>query len=159
MNGAGVLLWGLAATVVQSILLTGAQAIGLSRMSLPFILGTVFTANRDLAAIIGLVVHVALGWLIAFVYAAIFESLGRANPWLGGLIGLCHGLFVLLVLLPVLPGAHPRMASEHSGPDPTPALEPPGFLALNYGRWTPAVTLIAHVAYGTILGAFYLPVG
>lgn len=50
---------------------------------------------------------------------------------------------------------HPRMASETTGPEPTRALEPPGFLTLNYGRRTPSITLIAHVAYGVILGAFY----
>jgi hypothetical protein len=34
-------------------------------------------------------------------------------------------------------------------------LEPPGFLALNYGYETPVAVLIAHLAYGAILGAFY----
>jgi len=38
------------------------------------------------------------------------------------------------------------MASEQRGPEPTRALEPPGVLALNYGRQTPVVTLVAHVA-------------
>ena len=47
------------------------------------------------------------------------------------------------------------MASELRGPEPTKALEPPGFLALNYGRRTPLVTLVAHAVYGLILGAFY----
>lgn len=34
-------------------------------------------------------------------------------------------------------------------------LEPPGFLALNYGYQTPVSALIAHLAYGVILGSFY----
>jgi len=34
-------------------------------------------------------------------------------------------------------------------------LEPPGFLALNYGYETPVSVLIAHVAYGIVLGLFY----
>jgi hypothetical protein len=34
-------------------------------------------------------------------------------------------------------------------------LQPPGFLALNYGRRTPLVTVAAHLLYGAILGAFY----
>jgi hypothetical protein len=33
-------------------------------------------------------------------------------------------------------------------------LESPGFLMLNYGRSTPTVTLVAHLAYGTIVGGF-----
>ena len=31
-------------------------------------------------------------------------------------------------------------------------LEAPGFLMLNYGRATPLVNLIAHAAYGAIVG-------
>jgi hypothetical protein len=47
------------------------------------------------------------------------------------------------------------MASDSTGPEPTKMLEPPGFLALNYGYRTPLAVLIAHIAYGTVLGAFY----
>jgi hypothetical protein len=47
------------------------------------------------------------------------------------------------------------MASEHDGPTPTKQLEPPGLLALNYGRRTPLSVILAHLLYGSILGAFY----
>jgi len=60
-----------------------------------------------------------------------------------------------VAVMPTLPAMHPRMASVHHGPEPTRQLEPPGFMALNYGRQTPAVTLVAHIFYGAILGAFY----
>ena len=53
------------------------------------------------------------------------------------MIGLVHGAFVLAVALPVLPGVHPRMASELRGPTVARQLEPPGFLALHYGVRTP----------------------
>ncbi len=155
MNVPDLVLWGFVATLAQTTLMAGAQGIGLSRMSIPFILGTIFTANRDRAPLIGFLVHLANGWLIAFVYGLMFESLGRTGAWIGAAVGLGHGLVILVAVMPLLPGWHPRMASEHTGPDPTRALEPPGFLALNYGRWTPMVALIAHVAYGVILGGFY----
>ena len=99
--------------------------------------------------------HLVNGWLLAAIYAAAFQSWRRANWWLGSSIGLVHGLFVLLVVMPTLPGFHPRMASELRGPEPTRQLEPPGFLALNYGRRTPVWLIIAHLVYGAILGAFY----
>jgi hypothetical protein len=54
-----------------------------------------------------------------------------------------------------LPAMHPRMASEQDGPTPTRQLEPPGFMALNYGRRTPITVILAHLVYGGILGAFY----
>jgi hypothetical protein len=31
-------------------------------------------------------------------------------------------------------------------------VEPPGFLMLNYGRNTFLITLLAHIAYGAIVG-------
>ena len=33
-------------------------------------------------------------------------------------------------------------------------LEPPGFLMLNYELQTPFVNLVAHIAYGAIVGGF-----
>jgi hypothetical protein len=47
------------------------------------------------------------------------------------------------------------MASEQQGPIAMRQLEPPGFLALNYGYQTPLSVLVAHIIYGMILGGFY----
>jgi hypothetical protein len=58
------------------------------------------------------------------VYAAAFESWGRATWWLGAGIGLVHAVAILTAAMPRLPSLHPRMASEHRGPEPTRALEP-----------------------------------
>jgi hypothetical protein len=155
MNFESILLWGFVATIVLTVIMQGGQSLGLSRMSLPFMLGTMFTPSRDRAAMVGFLVHLVAGWLFATIYALAFESWHQATWWLGAGIGLVHGLAVLLVLTPVLPGFHPRMATEQRGPEPTRELEPPGFLALNYGRGTPLLTLLAHLVYGAIIGAFY----
>jgi hypothetical protein len=45
------------------------------------------------------------------------------------------------------------MASEYEGPIHGRRLQPPGFLALNYGYRTPLTTIAAHALYGAILGA------
>jgi hypothetical protein len=45
------------------------------------------------------------------------------------------------------------MASEYEGPIRGRRLQPPGFLALNYGYRTPLTTILAHAVYGLILGA------
>lgn len=68
------------------------------------------------------------------------------------LIGVLHVGVALTVLLPLLPGVHPRMASARAGPSSTAVLEPPGLLALNYGVQTPVITGVVHVFYGAILG-------
>jgi hypothetical protein len=159
VNLPSILLWGFVATLVLTSIMSASQGLGLSRMGIPFMLGTMFTANRDRAPLLGFCVHVVNGWLFALLYAAAFESWGRATWWLGLAIGLVHGLFVLVAAMPMLPGLHPRMASERHGPSPTRMLQPPGFMALSYGRRTPIVALAAHLAYGGILGAFYRVVG
>jgi hypothetical protein len=66
-----------------------------------------------------------------------------------------QALFVLTVGMVLLPALHPRMASEQKGPTVTRQLEPPGFMALNYGYQTPLSVVLAHLIYGGILGAFY----
>ena len=123
MNVAGAFLWGFLATLVLTGLTAAAVAVGLSRMSLPFILGTMLTPNRNRAPLYGLLLHLLNGWAFAFVYALAFEMWSRAEWWSGAALGLLHGLIVLTVILPVLPGIHPRMASEHHGPEPTRALD------------------------------------
>ncbi len=155
MNLPSILLWGFLATIVLTSTMAASQGLGLSRMGLPFMLGTMFTPNRGRAGVIGFVAHMVNGWIFALLYALIFESLGKATWLLGAGIGFAHGLVVLVAFMPLIPGIHPRMATERDGPDPTRALEPPGFLALNYGRRTPIIALLAHTMYGLILGAFY----
>jgi uncharacterized membrane protein YagU involved in acid resistance len=124
-------------------------------MNLPFMLRTMVTPDRDRAKLIGFGMHLINGWLFAALYAAAFESWRRATWWLGAGIGLVHALFVLVAAMPMLPGMHPRMANEQHGPTPTRQLEPPGFMALNYGRRTPLSVVLAHILYGAILGQFY----
>ncbi len=155
MNIESILLWGFAATVVLTTVLATGQALGLTRIDMPFIVGTVLTPNRDRAKVIGYGMHIVNGWLFAIVYALFFEKVHRATWWFGGLLGALQGVVVLVALLPLLPGVHPRMVSDFRGPEPTRLLEPPGFLAVNYGRLTPLVTLVAHTLYGVVLGAFY----
>jgi hypothetical protein len=150
-----ILLWGFLSTLVLTATMSASQELGLSRMSIPFMLGTMLTPDRSRAMVVGFSMHFVNGWAFALLYALVFQSLGLATWWLGALGGLVHGLVVLLVLLPLLPEVHPRMATERQGPTPTRMLQPPGFLALHYGRRTPLATLFAHLAYGGILGAFY----
>src|SRR5215217_949324 len=116
MNKGGIALWGFAGTVVLTTLLAGSQALGLTRMNIPFMLGTMVTPDRDRAKLVGFGMHLINGWLFATVYAAAFQSWRRATWWLGALIGLVHGLFVLVAAMPLLPTMHPRMASEQHGP-------------------------------------------
>jgi uncharacterized membrane protein YagU involved in acid resistance len=155
LNWGSWLLWGFVATAALTTVMAGSQGLRLTRMNLPYMLGSIFTPNRDRAYLIGIGVHLIDGWIFSLVYVAAFQSWGRATWSTGAAIGLVHALFVLTVVMSLLPGIHPRMASEHKGPTVTRQLEPPGFLALNYGYQTPLSVLLAHLVYGAILGGFY----
>ena len=62
--------------------MAGSQALGLTRMNLPFMLGTMFTPDRDRAKLIGFGVHLVNGWLFATIYAAAFGAGGgRPGGW------------------------------------------------------------------------------
>ena len=159
MNWGDWLLWSFVATLALTSVMAGSQGLRLTRMNLPYMLGTMFTPNRDRAKVIGFVFHLVNGWIFSLVYVAAFDAWGRATWWAGAAIGLLQAVFVLTVVVSLLPSFHPRMASEQKGPTVTRQLEPPGFLALNYGYQTPVSVLIAHLIYGGILGAFYSVAG
>jgi hypothetical protein len=152
VDWAGWALFGLVATAALTAVLIAAQLAGVTRLDLPLLLGTLVSEDPDRARFAGFFVHLGVGEVFAFGYAATFALLGRAAWWLGGLLGLLHAAVALTVLVPLLAGVHPRIASNRAGRASTAALEPPGLLGLNYGRRTPLVAVIAHAVYGIALG-------
>lgn len=155
MNAGNLILWGFAATLILTTLMAASKHLGLTRMDIPFLLGTMFTSNRNKAHWFGFLAHLMVGWIFAFIYGAAFESSGMHTWWFGLSVGFVHAAFVLSVGLQIVSTFHPRMARPYQGPTPTRQLEPPGYFALNYGRGTPLVTLFAHLIYGGVLGVFY----
>jgi uncharacterized membrane protein YagU involved in acid resistance len=155
MNVGSWLLWGFVATIVLTTLMSASQGFGFTRMNLPYMLGTMFTPSRDRAKLVGFLLHLVNGWLFSLMYVAAFHLWADATWWRGALTGFVHAGFVLTAGMWLMPGLHPRMASEQQGPTLMRQLEPPGFLALNYGYETPLSVIIAHVVFGIILGGFY----
>jgi hypothetical protein len=153
VDWAGWALFGLMATSALTGVMITAQLAGLTRLDLPLVLGAVVTGDPDRARVAGFAIHLAVGQLFALGYAATFMLLGGASWWGGALLGVLHAFVAFAVLVPLLPGIHPRMASHRAGPATSAALEPPGVFALSYGIQTPAVGVAAHVVYGALLGA------
>jgi hypothetical protein len=149
-----LILWGLIATVAMTTVLQASLGLHFTRMSLPFLVGAFFTADRQWALLVGFAVYTVGGWLFAFFYFALFASVKIYTWWFGALCGLLHGAILLVFALPLLPTIHPRMASEYHGVTLRRQLEPPGFMGLNYGRGTPITTLLGQTLYGATLGAF-----
>lgn len=154
MDWGGWVIFGFGATVLLTMVMVVAQLAGWSRMDMPLLLGTMLVADPDRARLAGFGMHLMMGQVFALFYAGAFTLIGRAGWWLGALFGLFHGLAALTVLLRMVAGIHPRMASDRAGPEVGAMLEPPGLLGLHYGRQTPVITIVAHVAYGATLGVF-----
>lgn len=157
MDWAGWAIFGLIATAVLTAVMIGAQLAGFTRLDLPLMLGSIVVADPDRARVAGFFIHLVNGQGFALGYAAVFAASGESTWWAGASLGALHGAVALLVIMPLLPGVHPHMASERAGLSAGAGLEPPGLLGLNYGRETPLVTLAAHVAFGLALGLLLDP--
>jgi hypothetical protein len=151
----GALVGGLVGTIVLTTTLRAASELGLTRMDLPFLLGTAVTPDRARAKLIGYALHFVFGLAFALAYWAVFATTGVSGVWIGALLGLVHALFAGTALVSVvLPVVHPRMGTGFDAAGDSPLLEPPGFMLVNYGRQTQLVMIVAHIAYGAIVGAF-----
>jgi hypothetical protein len=147
---------GFVGTLLLTTIIRAAGELGLTRMDIPFLLGTAFTADRIRARAIGYLLHFVAGLAFALVYYAIFLAID-VNGWgVGAIFGLVHGLFAITALINILlPVVHPRMGNQLTAAGGRVVLlEPPGFMMLNYGRGSPIVTLAAHVVFGAVVGGF-----
>lgn len=151
----GAIAGGFAGTLVLTTALRAANELNLTRMDLPFLLGTAFSRDRARAKALGYVLHFVAGIVFALIYYLVFVAIDTSGWWLGALFGLAHGLFAGTALVSVLlPLVHPRMGTPSTAATSVALLEPPGFMMLNYGVQTPLVTLVAHTAYGALVGGF-----
>ena len=151
----GAVVGGLVGTLILTTILRASSELGLTRMDIPFLLGTALTKDRVRAKAVGYALHFVFGEVFALAYWAIFVTVDESGILLGAGLGLLHALFASTALVNVLlPVVHPRMGTGFDAAGSAPMLEPPGFMLLNYGRRTPIVTVVAHVLYGATVGGF-----
>jgi hypothetical protein len=151
----GSLAGGFLGTLVLTTALRAASEFGLTRMDLPFLLGTAFSEDRRRAKAIGYGLHFIAGQIFALLYYAMFSAINESGWLLGALFGLVHASFAGSALVNILvPTLHPRMGTSNTPAASNPLLEPPGFMMLNYGPSTPLVNVVVHIVYGSIVGGF-----
>ena len=144
---------GFLGTLVLTTIVKATSELGLTRMDLALLLGTTVTENRRKARAIGYAIHFVVGPIFALGYAALFIALGHHSWWMGAIFGALHAVFTGTVLANViLPLLHPRIATTDTAANEVSLIEPPGFLMLNYGHNTFLIALVAHVAFGAIVG-------
>jgi hypothetical protein len=144
---------GFVATLVMTTIMRGASELGLTRLDFALLLGTTVSDNRRKARAFGYVFHFVVGMVFALAYAGFFRITGHGGWITGALLGTLHAVFDGTVLVNVLlPAVHPRIGTAETAANDIALIEPPGFLLLNYGPNSFIVALLAHIAFGMVIG-------
>jgi hypothetical protein len=82
------------------LLIYGGPLLGLPRIDLVSMLGSLAAPNKQDAITLGGAIHFSMGILFAMLYAGLW-SLGIGSPtwWWGIIFGATHGLLIILILL------------------------------------------------------------
>jgi len=97
------------------LLIYGGPLIGLPRIDVVSMLGSLAAPNKQDAVTLGGAIHFSMGILFAIIYAA-FWSIGIGSPiwWWGLIFGAIHGLLVIVSLLIVM-RVHPQLSELING--------------------------------------------
>jgi hypothetical protein len=134
----GALAGGFVGTLVLTTGMRLATELRLTRIDLPFLLGTAFVEDRGRARALGYGLHFLAGLAFASVYFAIFAAIDQASWWLGAILGLVHALFAGSALVNILlPLVHPRMATIIAPRTRPPCSSRPGSCCSTMGRAHP----------------------
>jgi hypothetical protein len=150
--GAAVLA-GLTGGLAFLVIVWDAIAGGVTRLGYLYVLGAGVAprTSRGTAYGLGLLVHVALSAVLGLAYAGLFDAVAVSSVGdgvaVGLLIGLLHGAAAMVAAGWVLAHVHSLVRNGQ--------LPKPGTALTGYGRSTPVVWMIAHVAFGATVGAVY----
>lgn len=91
MSLAGSLAGGFIGTFLLTVVLQAATALRLTRIDLPFLVGSAVASEHGIAKAAGSALQAAIGVGFALVYHALFAAAGTSAWWLGASLGLLHG--------------------------------------------------------------------
>ena len=146
MNIIGAIVAGLVGTVVMSMVIAMAPTMGMPKMAIWELLGTLFSKEGNVG--LGWVMHFMMGMVFAIIYAALWVAGIGSATWLGGVIfGAVHWLVAGLMM-----GGVPMM---HAGVKAG-TVKAPGVYMMSAGGMMAFVGgLIGHVLYGLVVALVY----
>ena len=137
MNVIGAIVAGSAGTGLMTALMHMAPRMGVPRMDILGMRGSIFTSDAGTATRLGAVIHFMMGAVFALVYAVLWNAgVGTANVLWGLIFGAIHGVGAI-VAMPMLMTVHPRKHEMESGP------------------MVVAGQLMGHVVYGIVVALVY----
>jgi riboflavin transporter FmnP len=145
MNIIGAIVAGLAGTIVISLLMAMGPRMGMPKMAIWEMLGTMFSPQGNVG--LGWVMHFMMGVIFAIIYAALWAAgIGSATLLSGVIFGVVHFLVAGLMM-----GGMPML---HAGIKAG-TVQAPGVLMLNSGVMGFMGGLIGHVVYGLVVALVY----
>lgn len=130
-----ILLGGVSGTVVMTIFLLLPRWMGWGKIDVIRAVGALMTRRREKVFLSGLVLHLSMGVLFAFLYAGfLFLSHIPFNALSGLFLGCLHGSVVMLLVCIVIMEHHPVAAYHEKG------------------IGTGLAQLLAHMLYGLTVG-------
>lgn len=146
MNIIGAIVAGLVGTVVMSMVIAMAPSMGMPKMAIWEMLGTMFSKEGNVG--LGWAMHFMMGVIFAIIYAALWAAGIGSATWVSGVIfGAVHWLVAGLMM-----GGVPMM---HAGVKAG-TVKAPGVYMMSAGGMMAFVGgLIGHVIYGLVVALVY----
>lgn len=144
----GAVLWGIVATAAFTGFMMMGKAMGMTRMDLLDLLGSMFQRPHTPASrATGAAIHHINGALLAVAWVYGVQLINWPANWLTAMIWGAALWALALLILTSIGGVHPAVRRGEE--------EDPGTAATNLGRMTPAGSLMGHLVYGAVLGLLY----
>ncbi len=138
-------LAGFAATAAMTVLMYVAPMMGMPKMDIATMLGTMFLASPGPAFWLGMIIHLMMGTvLFPAVYRIALQPGTGGGTGKGVLFGLLLWAAANFMVMPMMGAIHPMVKNG--------MMPAPGFLMLNLGIMAPIGSLIGHLLYGVVLG-------
>lgn len=146
MNILNAVIAGVVASIVFSFILAMAPKMGIPKMDIVDLLGSMFSAKTNQA--LGWTMHLMMGIVFALIYALLWSSGISAATWVGGLIfGVAQWLVVGMVM-GMMPMMHVGIKSG--------AVKAPGLWMTNEGGHMAFMGgLIGHMIFGIVIALVY----
>lgn len=157
---------GAAATMAMTAVMMMGSAMGMSRMNMGLILGSMFARRRSQAETIGWPMHLMMGLGFGLLYALlwwVFDPAEASDAWWYGLtFGAVHGV-VAMAAMPMMGAMNPRAEAVPAGSERHPetaegeevVLPRFGFGGTGFGSMTPIGIEMGHLVYGVVWGLVF----
>lgn len=146
MNIFNAVIAGVAASLVFSFVLAMAPKMGMPKMDIVSLLGSMFSAKSNQA--LGWMMHLMTGIVFALIYALLWSSGISAATWVGGLIFGAAQWLVVGMVMGMMPMMHVGIKSG--------AVKAPGLWMTNNGGLMAFMGgLVGHMIFGIVIALVY----